>query len=263
MIFEALLMGVLEGLTEFIPVSSTGHLILAGNLLGFKGPPGAVFEIAIQLGAILAICIVYFARLWNVVIKVPNDPQARRFVMLILLGFLPAMFIGVLAHKTIKSLLFNPTSVSIALIIGGIIILLVEQKFKAPKFAQIEDFSPSMALKIGLFQCIAMVPGVSRSGATIIGALWLGASKKAATEFSFFVAIPTMFAATTYDLYKNRDHLVMDDVTLIAIGFAAAFVTAALVVRTVVGFVERHGFAPFGYYRIALGVLMLSMIYLS
>ncbi len=258
---NALWLGILEGLTEFIPVSSTGHLILFVDLLGFAGPPGRVFEVVIQFGAILAVCVVYFGRLWGVLIGLPREPAARTFALAVVVAFLPAAVVGVLAHDFIKSVLFSPVVVCWALIVGGVIILVVERAVPAPRHFAVERFSPRLALAIGGFQCLAMIPGVSRSGATIIGALLMGVERRTAAEFSFFLAIPTMLGAATYDLYKNWHHLTMDGLGLIGIGFAAAFVAALLVVRTVLAFISRHGFAPFAWYRIGLGTLMLAVLY--
>lgn len=260
--FNAVLLGLVEGLTEFLPVSSTGHLILLVDLIGFQGPPGRVFEVAIQLGAILAICVVYFRRLWDVAVNLGRDPRAMRFVVAILLAFLPAAVIGVFAHKFIKEMLFNPTVVSVALVVGGVAILVIERFLPTPRYHEVERFPATLALKIGFFQCIAMVPGVSRSGATILGALLMRVDRRTAAEFSFFLAIPTMLGATAYDLYKNWSSMTVDDGALIAVGFVVAFVAAALVVRTLVDFVGRYGFSPFGWYRIALGSAMLVWLHL-
>jgi undecaprenyl-diphosphatase len=260
MYLEALFLGVLEGVTEFLPVSSTGHLILAGYLLGFEGPPGKVFEVVIQLGAILAILVVYFQRLWGVLVGLPTQPAARRFAAAILLAFLPSAVLGVLLHGFIKTVLFSPWVVSVALMVGGVVFIAVDRRLPPPTHTDIGAFSWVLALRIGLFQTLALVPGVSRSGATILGALLMGVDRKTAAEFSFFLAIPTMLGAATYDLFKNRHTLQVDDAGLIAVGFAAAFVAALVVVRTVVGFVSRHGFAPFGWYRLAVGALMLGYL---
>lgn len=261
-LLQSILLGILEGLTEFIPVSSTGHLILAVDLMGFKGPPGKVFEIAIQLGAILAVCWAYRKKLTKVMLTL-NQKESQRFTANILIAFLPAMIIGVMAHGFIKSVLFSPWVVSCSLIIGGIIILLVERKHITPKTFAPESFTPLLALKIGLCQTVAMIPGVSRSGATIIGALLLEVERRAATEFSFFLAIPTMLAATVYDIYKNYDLLTADSFALIAAGFISAFLAALLVVRTVLAFISTHGFKPFGWYRIAVGIVMLGFLLLN
>jgi len=254
---NAALMGLVEGLTEFLPVSSTGHLLLMDEILGFKGPEGNVFEIVIQFGAILAVVAVYFARLWKVAVGLPTSEEARRFVGAVLLAFLPAMVIGFFAHDFIKSVLFNPTVVAVAFIVGGVAILWIEKKAPAPVVDQIEHMPMKTALYIGLAQCLAMIPGVSRSGATIMGSLLLKVERKTAAEFSFFLAIPTMAAATAYDLYKNFKHLTMDDGVTIGVGFVVAFLSALFVVKTFVGFVGRHGFAPFAWYRIAAGVAAL------
>jgi undecaprenyl-diphosphatase len=259
-LLAAALLGLVEGLTEFIPVSSTGHLILLVDLLGFKGPPGKVFEVVIQLGAILAVCIVYFGRLWRVLIGLPFDAGARRFAAAVLLAFLPAAIIGALAHGFIKSVLFSPWVVSTSLILGGLAILAIEARPRPATVDRVEDFSPWLALRIGFFQVLAMVPGVSRSGATILGALLLGVERRAAAEFSFFLAIPTMLGAAVYDLYKNRQDLTFDGGALIAIGFVVAFLAALAVVRVVVDFVSRRGFSPFGWYRIAIGTIMLMVL---
>lgn len=259
-IFEALLLGIVEGLTEFLPVSSTGHLILVGDLLGFQGPPGHVFEVAIQLGAILAVCILYFSRLKDVVTGIPTDPAARHFAIVVLLGFLPAAVVGVLAHGFIKSVLFSPYVVCTTLILGGLAIFLVERNLGPSRHHAVERFPYSLALLVGLFQCLAMVPGVSRSGATILGALMLGVDRKTAAEYSFFLAIPTMFGAVVYDLWKSRDLLAADDAGLIAVGFVAALLSAMLVVRSLIAFVGRYGFTPFGWYRIAVGLGMLAIL---
>lgn len=254
---NAVIMGIVEGLTEYLPVSSTGHLLLMNEILGFRGPEGNVFEIVIQSGAILSVLVVYFSRLWKVAIEAPKSPQARRFIYAVLLAFAPAMVIGFFAHDFIKQVLFNPMIVAISLIVGGVAILWIEKKAPEPAINEIEQMPLKTALYIGFAQCLAMIPGVSRSGATILGSLLLRVERKAAAEFSFFLAIPTMAAATAYDLYKNIDHLSADDGMLIAIGFVTAFLSALIVVKTFVGFVGRHGFAPFAWYRIAAGIVAL------
>ena len=259
-VVQAVFLGLIEGLTEFIPVSSTGHLILLVDLLGFEGPPGRVFEIVIQLGAILAILVAYAPTLFGVVRRLPTDPGARRFTAAVVLAFLPAAVIGVFAHGFIKRVLFSPWVVCVALILGGIAILLIERVRRVPVHHDIERFPPRLALGIGACQVLAMVPGVSRSGSTIMGALLLGVDRRAATLFSFFLAIPTMMGATVYDLWKNRDTLDAAGAEVIAVGFVVAFLAALVVVRWLVGFVARHGFAPFAYYRIALGAVMLAVL---
>ena len=259
---QALLLGIVEGLTEFIPVSSTGHLILLVDLLGFQGPPGKVFEIAIQLGAILAICLVYWRRLFDTLAGLGRDDRANRFTMNVLFGFLPALVIGFFAHGFIKSVLFSPWVVSVSLVLGGFAILAIERYAGEGEVAGVDDFRFRLSLKIGLIQCLAMIPGVSRSGATIMGARLLGVRREAATEFSFFLAVPTMAAATVYDLYKNWSNLSLEGLGVIALGFVAAFLCALLVVRFVIAFINRHGFVPFAYYRILLGGVMLAILFL-
>ena len=257
----AVLLGVVEGLTEFIPVSSTGHLILLVDLLGFKGPPGKVFEVAIQLGAILAICFVYREKLIGTARGLLQmDEASLQFTYNVLVAVIPALVIGALLHGFIKSVLFSPWVVCAALILGAGAIVAVERYKPAPSHQTVDTFRPWLAFRIGLFQCLAMVPGVSRSGASIMGAMLLGADRRAAAEFSFFLAIPTMLAATVYDLYKNRAMLAEGDLLTILVGFAAAFFAAMLVVRWVVGFVSRHGFIPFAIYRVVLGVVMLTVL---
>jgi undecaprenyl-diphosphatase len=257
---QALLLGVVEGLTEFLPVSSTGHLILLGDMLGFQGPPGKTFEIVIQLGAILAVCVVYWQRLFGAVTSVTSDAKSRAFVRNIMIGFLPAMVIGAVAYKAIRALLDSPVVVAVALIVGGFAILAIERMVKKPRVFAVEDLPIPMAVKIGLFQCLAMVPGVSRSGATIMGSLLLGVDRKAAAEFSFFLAIPTMAAATAFKMYKDWAFMSFDNLALIAAGFAAAFLAALVVVRAAIAFIGKHGFAPFAYYRIVFGGVMLVLL---
>ena len=257
---EALGLGILEGLTEFIPVSSTGHLLLAAHFLGFESA-GKTFEVVIQLGAVLAILGVYAAKITKTVVGLPNDPQARRFAASILIAFLPAAVVGVLAHDVIKSILFeSPRLIASMLIIGGIVLLVVDRLPLTPRYHDAERFPLGMALGIGIIQCLAMIPGVSRSGATIVGALALGADKRSAAEFSFFLSMPTMAGAFGYDLYKNLDVLDMSAKGEIAIGFAAAFVTAILVVRWLLGYVSRHGYTLFGWWRIVVGCVALAAL---
>ena len=260
--FEAILLGLLEGLTEFIPVSSTGHILLAGHFLGFEST-GKTFEVLIQLGAVLAVLSVYFGRLWRVAVALPNDPAARRFVFSVLLAFLPAALFGAVAHGFIKTVLFeSPALICVMLILGGLVLLLVDRLPLRPVHHDAMQYPPGLALRIGLFQCLALVPGVSRSGATIVGALLMGCDKRSAAEFSFFLAMPTMAGAFTYDLYKNRDILSADDAALIVVGFLAAFVAALIVVRALLDFVSRHGFSPFAWWRILVGSLGLVALWL-
>ncbi|HEY4546918.1 MAG TPA: undecaprenyl-diphosphate phosphatase [Pedomonas sp.] len=262
-LLKVILLGLVEGLTEFIPVSSTGHLVLGGHFLGFEDA-GNTFKIAIQFGAILAICVAYREKLaWVTTGLVRKDRDAWRFTTAVLLGFLPAALIGVVAYKNIKALLENPWGVAWALVIGGILILIIERMVKKVCFHRVEDFTPGLALRIGLVQCLAMVPGVSRSGATIMGSLLMGVDRKAAAEFSFFLAVPTMLGATVYDLYKQWDVLNFDQGASIAIGFVVAFISALVVVRSLVNFVGKHGFAPFAWYRIVIGSLALGLLALG
>jgi undecaprenyl-diphosphatase len=253
----AAILGVLEGLTEFIPVSSTGHILLAGHFLGFHST-GKAFEVLIQLGAILAILTVYFRRLVELAVAAPTDPKARRFIFAILLAFLPAAVIGALAHDFIKTVLFEtPMLIAIMLIVGGVILLWVDRREEQPIYDDAVDFPLPMALKIGFIQCLAMIPGVSRSGSTIVGALLLGASKRSAAEFSFFLSMPTMAGAFAYDLYKNHAALTSSDFAVIAVGFVCAFIAAVLVVSRLLDFVSRRGYGLFGWWRIIVGVVAL------
>lgn len=257
----AAILGVLEGLTEFIPVSSTGHILLAGHFLGFDSP-GRSFEVLIQLGALLAILGVYSARIIQILSAAPHDPAARRFVGAVLLAFMPAVVIGLLAHGFIKSVLFEtPVLIAVMLILGGIVLLWVDRRADHPVYARAEDFPLSMAFKIGLFQCLAMIPGVSRSGATIVGGLLLGADKRSAAEFSFFLAMPTMLGAFALDLFKNRDILDASALGNIAIGFVAALLSALVVVRWLLNYVSQHGYALFGWWRIVVGSMVLLALW--
>lgn len=257
-IISALILGLIEGLTEFIPVSSTAHVLLAGHFLGFESP-GNTFAVLIQLGAILAILLVYFQRLLNIALTLPSSAQSRRFVLTVLLAFLPAAVIGAIAHDFIKTVLFEtPMLICVMLILGGIILLVVDRMKFTPRYTDVMDYPPSLAFKIGLFQCLAMIPGTSRSGATIVGSLLMGTDKRSAAEFSFFLAMPTMAGAFALDLYKNRDALSFDDMGVIAIGFIAAFVTALFVVRSLLDFVSSRGFAPFAWWRILVGTAGLA-----
>jgi undecaprenyl-diphosphatase len=254
----ALLLGFIEGLTEFLPVSSTGHLILAGELVGFTDNSSVAFKIAIQLGAILAVLLVYWRRFWAVgtgLLKRQAGPVA--FTRNILLGFAPAVVIGVVAYDAIRAAMQTPQIVAIALIVGGIILLLLERVVKTVRFNTVEEIPFGTALAIGLVQCTAMLPGVSRSGATIMGGLMMGVERKTAAEFSFFLAVPTMMAATVYALWKDRALLNADDLGMIAIGFTMAFLVAVVVVKAFVAIVGKYGFAPFAYYRIIVGTAAL------
>jgi undecaprenyl-diphosphatase len=250
--WHVILLGLLEGLTEFIPVSSTGHLLLAEHFLGVKSP-GRTFEVLIQLGAVLALLTVYSAYLLRLLFDLPRDARSRRFVLSVLLAFLPAAVIGATLHSQIKALFEYPLIVCLALVTGGVILLIVDRLKLEPRYHDVKDYSPWLAFRIGLFQCLAMVPGVSRSGATIVGALLMGADKRSAAEFSFFLAMPTMAGAFAYDLYKNWSVLRPDDVQSIALGFAVSFVAGVLVVRYLLDFVSHHGFALFAWWRIIVG----------
>ncbi len=256
----AAVLGLLEGLTEFIPVSSTGHVLLAGHFLGFESP-GRAFEVLIQLGAILAILGVYAGRLWRIFSGARHDARARHFILAVTLAFLPAVVIGVLAHRIIKQVLFEtPALIAIMLILGGIVLLFVDRLARNPRHHAAEDFPLSMAVKIGFIQCLAMIPGVSRSGATIAGALVLGADKRSAAEFSFFLSMPTMLGAFAFDLYKNRDILDAAAVGDIVIGFVCAFLAALFVVRRLLDYVSAHGYGLFAWWRILVGILALLLL---
>ena len=263
-ILKAIILGIVEGLTEFVPVSSTGHLLLVQRFFGFADEDfGKTFAVLIQFGAILALLSIYFARLWKLALGFFTDPAARRFVIGILLAFLPAAVVGAIAHDFIKSVLFNEWLICFTLIAGGAVLLWIDMLDLKPRYHDAEKFTLPMYFMIGLVQCVSMIPGVSRSGATIVGAMLFGADRRTAAEFSFFLAIPTMFGATVYDLYKNRAGLTLDGGLVIGLGFVAAFLVALLVVRAVVGFITRHGFAPFAWYRIALGTLALILLSLA
>ena len=262
-LISAAFLGVLEGLTEFIPVSSTGHLLLAAHFLGFESA-GKTFEVVIQLGAVLAILTLYFARLWRVVTTLHSDPASLRFAISVLLAFFPAVVIGVLAHDFIKTVLFEtPMLIAVMLIIGGVILLFVDRMAPTPQHHDAMQIPFRKALAIGFIQCLAMVPGVSRSGSTIVGALLLGVDKRAAAEFSFFLSMPTMLGAFTFDIYKNRDVLDFSALSEIAVGFGLAFVTGLIVVRWVLDYVSRNGFALFGWWRIIAGAVALGLLLLG
>jgi undecaprenyl-diphosphatase len=260
-IWTAIILGIIEGLTEFLPVSSTGHLILAGELLGFTDEGSVTFKIAIQLGAICAVLVAYWRRFWDVGMGVlARDAGSIAFVRNILIGFFPAMVIGALAYDAIRAVLQTPEIVAVALVVGGIAILALERMVRVVKVESVEGMPLKTAVAIGFVQCIAMIPGVSRSGATILGALAMGVERKTAAEFSFFLAVPTMAGATVYALYKDRALLSVDDLNMIAIGFGVAFVVALAVVKAFVAIVARHGFAPFAWYRIIVGSTALAWL---
>jgi len=253
--FYAVVLGLIEGLTEFIPVSSTGHLLLAKTFLGLPDGFWDTFAVLIQLGAILAVLALYFARLWNVLVRMPTDPAARRFAISVLIAFAPAVVLGLALHDIIKQVLFeSPRLICWTLIIGGVVLLVLERWSPRPRVDDSMKIPLLTSLGIGLMQCLAMIPGVSRSGATIVGAVLLGVEKRAAAEFSFFLAIPTMAGAFALDLYKNRDAINMDQAGVIAVGFVVSFIAGFIVVRTMLDFVSRRGLAPFGWWRIVVGV---------
>jgi undecaprenyl-diphosphatase len=257
LLLKAFILGVVEGLTEFLPISSTGHLIVVGDLLNFNDEVGKVFEVVIQLGAILAVCWEYRVRLTGVAVRLPSDPAARRFVSNLVIAFLPAAVLGLAFIKIIKGYLFNPFSVAVAFIVGGLIILLVEARHHRVRVEHVDDMDWRDALKVGFAQCFALIPGTSRSGATIMGGMIFGLSRQAATEFSFFLAIPTMFAATFYDLYKHWDLLHAHDFGTFAVGFVTAFVAAFFAVRGLLRYIAHHSFVVFAWYRIVFGLVLL------
>ncbi|SEF24448.1 undecaprenyl-diphosphate phosphatase [Variovorax sp. NFACC27] len=257
---KAAVMGIVEGLTEFLPISSTGHLILAGSLLGgFGDNRGKVFEIAIQTGAIFAVILVYWQKIRSTVVALPRQPKAQRLALNIFIGFLPAVVLGLLFGKVIKEHLFIPTVVASTFIIGGFIILWAEKRPPGSvRVEHVDDMTPWDALKVGLVQCFAMIPGTSRSGSTIIGGMLLGLSRQAATDFSFFLAIPTLIGAGLYSIYKERAALSMADVPLFAVGLVFSFISAWLCVRWLLKYISSHSFIPFAWYRIAFGILVLA-----
>ncbi len=260
-LIKAAILGIVEGLTEFLPVSSTGHLLLLQRFLGFADEDfGKVFAVLIQLGAILAIVSVYFWKLWRIALGMFDDPAARRFVLGVLIAFLPAAVIGALMHSVIKDYLFNAWVVCFTLIAGGAVLLWVDQWEKRPTHTDAMTFSLRMYLGIGICQCLAMIPGVSRSGATIVSAMAMGADKRSAAEFSFFLAMPTMAGAFAFDLVKNYDQMTYGNVLMVAIGFAMSFVAGYIVVRTFLDYVSRHGFALFAWWRVTVGTIGLILL---
>jgi undecaprenyl-diphosphatase len=262
LLVKAAIMGIVEGLTEFLPISSTGHLILAGALLGFDDEKAKVFDIAIQTGAIFAVILVYWQKIRDTLVALPTDRQAQRFALNVLIAFVPAVVLGLLFGKTIKEHLFTPVVVASTFIIGGFIILWAERRQLAGgatvRVQAVDEMTPLDALKVGLVQCLAMIPGTSRSGATIIGGMLLGLSRKAATDFSFFLAIPTLIGAGAYSLYKERALLSAADVPLFAVGLVFSFFSAWLCVRWLLRFIATHSFNGFAYYRIAFGIVVLA-----
>ena len=256
---KAAVMGIVEGLTEFLPISSTGHLILAGSLLGFDDDKAKVFDIAIQTGAIFAVVLVYWHKIHATLVALPRQPKAQRFALNVLIAFLPAVVLGLLFGKAIKAHLFVPAVVASTFIIGGFIILWAEKRPPGSvRIEHVDDMTPWDAFKVGLVQCLAMIPGTSRSGATIIGGMLLGLSRKAATEFSFFLAIPTLIGAAVYSLYKERALLSVADLPLFAVGLVFSFISAWLCVRWLLRYISTHDFIPFAWYRIAFGILVLA-----
>jgi len=261
LLLKALILGVVEGLTEFLPISSTGHLIVAGDLLNFNDERGKVFEIAIQLAAILAVVWEYRAKIGQVIAGLPSDRGARRFAVNLILAFLPAALLGLLFAKAIKAHMFNPIVVATAFIVGGVLILWAERRRHPVRIHRVDDMTWQDALKVGCAQALALIPGTSRSGATIIGGLFFGLDRRTATEFSFFLAIPTLFAATFYDVLKHRELLHASDLGLFVVGGLASFISAFLAVRGLLRYIGRHDFSAFAWYRIAFGILVLLTAY--
>jgi len=261
LLLKALILGIVEGVTEFLPVSSTGHLIIVGSLLDYTDEQSKVFKIVIQLAAILAVCWLYRGRILRVAARMWSPGPEQRFALNILVAFLPAMVLGVLFHSSIKTYLFNPLTVAGALIAGGLVILFIERHPRRVRFETVDEITWRQALQVGFAQTLAMFPGVSRAGATIMGGLVFGLSRRAATEMSFFLAIPTMLAATVYDVYKSSDLLSSADLPVFATGFAAAFVAAMLTVKALLSYVSNHSFEVFAWYRIAFGLIVLATAY--
>lgn len=263
---KALILGVVEGLTEFLPVSSTGHLIVVGSLLNFTDEHAKTFDVVIQLGAILAVCWEFRRRIGNVVAGLPSRPDARRFTLNVIIATIPAVVLGLLFEKAIKAALFSPVPVAFALVVGGVVILWAEARQRArgevaPRVRNVDDLRPLDALKVGLAQCFALIPGMSRSGSTIIGGMLFGLDRRVATEFSFFLAIPIIFGATAYELYKDWHLLSVDALGSFALGFVAAFVSAFACVRWLLRYIATHDFTAFAWYRIGFGMLILLVGY--
>ncbi|MGQ0443309.1 MAG: undecaprenyl-diphosphate phosphatase [Methylophilaceae bacterium] len=256
-LLKAFILGIVEGATEFLPISSTGHLIIAGDLLNFNDDKGKIFEIVIQLGAILAVCWEFRRRLINTATHLTSNASAQGFIINLLIAFMPAALVGLMFHQQIKQYLFSPVTVAFALIVGGFAILLIEKYAKHGTTQQIEVITRTQALKIGLAQILALFPGVSRAGATILGGMVFGLTRQTATEFSFFLAIPIMFAATGFDLFNSRNLLTMADFPMFAVGFITAFLSALLVIRVLIRYVANHDFRAFAWYRIIFGVCVL------
>lgn len=258
LLVKAAIMGIVEGLTEFLPISSTGHLILAGSLLGFDDAKAKVFDIAIQTGAIFAVVLVYWQKIRSTVVDLPTSRQAQRLTLNVIIGFLPAVVLALIFGKFIKAHLFTPTVVATTFILGGFVILWAERRpASAMRVQTVDDMTPLDALKVGLVQCLAMIPGTSRSGATIIGGMLMGLSRKAATDFSFFLAIPTLIGAGVYSLYKERALLSVADIPMFAVGLVFSFISAWLCVRWLLRYISTNSFVPFAWYRIAFGIIVL------
>ena len=260
-LFMAVFLGIVEGVTEFLPISSTGHLILVEDLLGFEGPPGKLFEIVIQLGAILSVVWIYRGLFWRTLMGLAGHRPSQHLTINVIIAFLPAGILGAAFGGLIKSVLFNPWVVSCAMILGGIAIMVVERTHQTPRIHSSDEIPRSRALLIGVFQCVAMIPGVSRSAATIMGALIMGVDRKTAAEFSFFLAVPTMFGATFYDIYKSRHDLDTHGLATIGVGFVVSFLVALVVIRWLLRFISSHNFTSFAIYRIIVGVVMLGILY--
>jgi len=258
LLVKAAIMGIVEGLTEFLPISSTGHLILAGSLLGFDDAKAKVFDIAIQTGAIFAVVLVYWQKIRSTVVDLPTGRQAQRLTLNVIIGFLPAVVLALIFGKFIKAHLFTPTVVATTFILGGFVILWAERRpASATRVQTVDEMTPLDALKVGLVQCLAMIPGTSRSGATIIGGMLMGLSRKAATDFSFFLAIPTLIGAGVYSLYKERALLSAADIPMFAVGLVFSFISAWLCVRWLLRYISTNSFVPFAWYRIAFGIIVL------
>ena len=262
LLVKAAIMGIVEGLTEFLPISSTGHLILAGSLMGFVGGKAKVFEIAIQTGAIFAVMLVYWQKIRDTLVELPSSRQAQKFALNVLIGFLPAVVLALLFGKYVQEHLFTPVIVATTFILGGFVILWAEKRpAAATRVQSVDDMTALDALKVGLVQCFALVPGTSRSGSTIIGGMLMGLSRKAATDFSFFLAMPTLIGAGVYSLYKERALLSMADVPLFAVGLILSFISAWLCVRWLLRFISTNSFVPFAWYRIVFGIIVLVTAY--
>ncbi|WP_333874207.1 undecaprenyl-diphosphate phosphatase [Methylobacter sp.] len=262
LLIKTIILGIVEGLTEFLPVSSTGHLILVGDLLNFNDDKGKLFEIVIQVGAILAVCWEYRAKIAAVVIGLPSQKQAQKFTYNLIIAFIPLASLGLLFGKYIKAVLFKPIPVALAFIVGALVIIWAEKREHKIRIQEVEDLTPLDALKLGIAQAFALIPGTSRSGATIIGGLLFGLSRKAATEFSFFLAIPTLIVASLYDLYKHRDLLdLATDAPYFAAGLVAAFLSALLAIKALLRYISHHDFIVFAWYRIVFGLIVIATSY--